>query len=100
MLFRFYATGFDVVNHLPRYVHHVVIGALASPRSSTCRFTCFDMPEMIGMVYGWAVGMGDVPEALGAQRRVLEFCYFATGNALAQSFVHLGRVWLMSKAFW
>jgi hypothetical protein len=67
----YYATGFEFINKAddPKVVHHIIVQSLAKPHSSSCSFGCFDMPESISLVFGWAVGMGNVmlPEGTGIE---------------------------------
>merc|ERR1719399_2201803 len=47
----------DVNN--PVVVHHMQVFALPKDSYSDCTFTCFDMPDITGMPWAWAVGQED-----------------------------------------
>eukprot|EP00931_Biecheleriopsis_adriatica_P026524 TRINITY_DN16141_c0_g3_i1.p1 TRINITY_DN16141_c0_g3~~TRINITY_DN16141_c0_g3_i1.p1 ORF type:complete len:1263 (-),score=174.17 TRINITY_DN16141_c0_g3_i1:157-3672(-) len=62
-------------------VHHMILFATETTKS-TCPYTCFDMPNAIGMDAGWAVGGGNVkfPSGvslpIGGQKHALQMHYY------------------------
>ena len=61
-----WANKIEVINQNPAQVHHIILFSTTFPQKS-CPSTCFDMPDLQGLLYSWAVGTSGFvfPEGVG-----------------------------------
>lgn len=64
----YWVTEFEpiITNNMAGVVHHMLLFSVEG-QESTCPYTCFDMPNAVGMDAAWAVGQGKItwPEGMG-----------------------------------